>query len=96
VIPLTEKIGKLIDRIRGRKRAYQLTFGSPAGKAVLDDLAPFCRADRGCFDEDPRIEAAWLGRQEVWWHIMRQLHMTSEEIFKLYHQVSRNSGDDDV
>ena len=91
---LTEKIGKTYDGIRNRKRAYQLAFGSPAGKAVLEDLAKFCRANQSCFDADARVEAALLGRQEVWLRVMHHLNMSSEDIFKLYHQVSITQGED--
>lgn len=91
---LTEKIGKTIDSIRQRKLAYQLAFGSPAGKAILDDLAKFCRATESCFDADPRVEAALLGRQEVWLRIMHHMNMPSDQIFKLYHQVSTTQGED--
>ena len=92
---LTEKVGRTYDRLRQRKMAYQLAFGSPAGKKILEDLAKFCRANQSCFDTDPRVEAAMLGRQEVWLRIMHHLHMPSEEIFKLYYQVGLTQGENE-
>src|SRR5579859_7496104 len=78
-----EQFGKLLDFMRARKRNYQLAFYTPAGNAVLMDLAEFCRASETCFHEDPRLHAVLEGRREVWLRIQRHLHLSSEELAKL-------------
>lgn len=78
------QIGKLLDFIRGRKRNYQLALLSPAGQAVLIDLAKFCRANETCFHEDPRLHAALEGRREVWLRIQQHLHLSSDQLATLY------------
>jgi len=65
------------------QRAYRICFGSPAGQAVLADLAPFCRAAESCFAADPRIHAALEGRREVWLRLTRFLHLSQEDIVQL-------------
>lgn len=64
-------------------RAYALAFGSPAGKAVLADLIPFCRAIETTFHEDPRLHAALEGRREVFLRIQRFSSLSAEEIYDL-------------
>lgn len=81
---LTDVYGKTLDFLRGRKRAYQLAFGSPAGQAVLADLATFCRANETCFNPDPRIHAVAEGRREVWLRIQEHLNLSSEQLVALY------------
>jgi hypothetical protein len=77
-----------IERVRNflgqRKRAYQLAFSSPAGQAVLVDLANFCRANETCFHEDARLHAALEGRREVWLRIQQHLGLSEEDLLKLY------------
>lgn len=67
-----------------RKRSYQLTFGTGPGRAVLTDLARFCRANETCFDPDPRIHAAAEGRREVYLRIVQNLNLTDEELATIY------------
>ena len=74
---------RLFDFLRGRKQAYQLTFGTSAGQRVLSDLAVFCRANDSCFDADPRLHAVAEGRREVWLRIQRHMNLSSEELFSL-------------
>lgn len=64
-------------------RAYRLAFGSPAGRQVLADLAPFCRAAATCFDADPRVHAALEGRREVWLRIANFVNLPIEDILQL-------------
>lgn len=74
-----------------RKRAYQEVFVQhPRGKTVLKDLARFCGAQTTAVTQNPRTGAIdekatyiRLGRQEVWLHIQRYLHLTEEELFEL-------------
>jgi len=76
-------MNRTFDFLRRRKRDYQLTFGSPAGRNVLEDLAKFCRANETCFHEDPRINAALEGRREVWLRITRHLNLSTEQLYAL-------------
>lgn len=73
-----------LDFLRGRKRAYQLTFNTIAGQTVLADLSKFCRADRSCFDDDARRHAVAEGRREVWLRIQQHMNLTSEELYQIY------------
>lgn len=67
-------------------RAYKLAFGSPAGEAVLEDLAQFCRAHATCATApgpgkpiDVQRTFMVLGRNEVWHRIQRFIAMTPGE-----------------
>jgi hypothetical protein len=77
-----------IEKLRWRKRDYQLTFAknSPPAQRVLADLAYFCYADRSTFDADPRVHAAAEGRREVWLWINSHLNLSSEELFAMIRQ----------
>jgi len=81
-------IRQFLDRLRFRKRDYQLTFSktNPSSQRVLADLAYFCFADRSTFDPDPRIHAVAEGRREVWLQINNHLNLSSEELFALIRQ----------
>jgi len=76
-------IDRTVEIIRHRKRDYGHAFLSPAGQAVLGDLAKFCRATETCFDADPRLHAVAEGRREVWLRIQRHLNLSSEQLFLL-------------
>ena len=84
---LTEKF-KLF--IHARQYQYQQLFRGTNGDAVLKDLAKFCRANTTTFHADPRLHAVAEGRREVWLRIANNLHMTPDELWKLY------SGADDA
>lgn len=73
-----------VDFLRARSVNYQLAFGSPAGKAVLEDLARFCRATETCFHEDPRLHAVAEGRREVFLRISRHLNLSPDELMQRY------------
>jgi hypothetical protein len=60
-------------------RAYRLCFGSPAGQAVLKDLAPFCRAILTTREPDMPMELL-EGRRQVYLRIMNIMNLTPEEI----------------
>lgn len=81
---LTEVAMRVIDALKGRKRNYQLTFETPAGQAVLIDLARFCRATETCFHPDARLHAVAEGRREVWLRIQQHLNLNSQQLFTLY------------
>lgn len=76
-------VRKTMEFLRQRQRAYQLALMSPAGQAVLQDLAQFCRANQTTFDADPRIHAALEGRREVWLRIQTHLNLSASDLFTL-------------
>lgn len=82
-----------VDTLRGiltqRKRAYLQSFSGVAGKAVLADLAIFCRANETCFHPDARASAALEGRREVWLRIREHLDLTEEELIELHTPMKR-------
>lgn len=67
-----------------RRYAYQKTFRTPFGEAVLVDLARFCRANESTFDPDPRVHALAEGRREAWLRIQEHLNLSPDELWKLY------------
>lgn len=72
--------------LSNRKKAYQRTFNQECidAKAVLADLAKFCRAQETTFDADPRIHALLEGRKEVWLRIQHHLNLTDEQLWSYY------------
>lgn len=73
------QLSSTIDRLSHRKRGY---MGMP--QEVLDDLRGFCRADRSCWDPDPRVHAVMEGRREVWLRIQQHMELTEEQLLRLY------------
>ena len=68
-----------------RQRAYQLAFKEAAGKAVLLDLAIFCRANETCVVPGDRDRTYVLeGRREVYLRIRDHLDLTVEELIEKY------------
>ena len=70
--------------LRNRRISYKVAFGGPHGKAVLEDLAKFCRASESCFHPDQRIHAALEGRREVWLRILEHVKLSEEELEALH------------
>lgn len=67
------------------KRAYQLTFGTEAGKTVLNDLGKFCRANENCaVPGDHDRTWALIGRREVYLEIRNYLDLTPEQLVERY------------
>ena len=81
---MSELLDKLRQILTGRQYQYQLAFRSPPGKAVLKDLAKFCRANQSTFHEDPRGHAMLEGRREVWLRISNHMNMPPDELWDLY------------
>lgn len=65
------------------QRAYRICFGSPAGQAVLADLAPFTNAAETCFRADARAQALEEGKRLVWLRIQQFMNLTQEDILQL-------------
>jgi hypothetical protein len=78
-------VEKLKEFLSGRKRSYQLAFGSPAGQKVLMDLAVFCRANENAAvpGDDHRTWMA-IGRREVWLRIQQHMNLNSDELYALF------------
>lgn len=67
------------------KRAYQVAFNSEVGKAVLADLAPFCRADETCVVPGDRDRTYVLeGRREVYLRIRAYLDLSPEQLVERF------------
>lgn len=67
------------------KTAYQLAFGSPAGRTVLQDLKPFCRARETCVVPGDRDKTLVLeGRREVYLRVQDILDLTPEQLVELF------------
>ncbi len=77
---------KMMDIMRPRKRAYELTFNKrdPHVQAVLMDLAVFCRANESVWHEDQRKTDVLIGRNEVWQRIQNHLNLTPAQLARLY------------
>lgn len=73
------EIKDAVERLALRKRAY---MAIPLD-AMLD-LAGFCRAERSCWDADPRVHAALEGRREVYLRIKQHHELSAEELLVLY------------
>lgn len=70
-----------------RQRAYFGVFGDAknlAVKAVLEDLARFCRANESCFHEDARLHAVAEGRREVWLRIRDHIDLKTNDLVEKY------------
>src|SRR3954469_23559464 len=67
------------------KRAYQVAFNSEVGKAVLADLAVFCRANETCVVPGDRDRTYVLeGRREVYLRIKHHLDLTIDQLVPIY------------
>lgn len=74
-------------------RGYQLAFGSPAGQAVLIDLASFCRAAETCVVPGDHDRTYVLeGRREVWLRIQQFINLTPQEVLNLTMRRSIRQG----
>lgn len=77
-------LNQLRDLLSSRGQAYRKTFAGIYGQRVLDDLAPFCRANKSTFHTDARLEGILQGRREVWLRITQNLNLTEEELWAHY------------
>lgn len=73
-------------KLSGRSGDYRRVFGghAPEQRAVLNDLAKFCRFNATCFHPDARVHAALEGRREVFQRILDYLQLTPEQLAQLY------------
>lgn len=84
---IQDNLSKIKSLFRSRRMSYCRTFNieSVAAKAVLQDLAKFCRANESTVLKDERMSAVLEGRREVWLRIQNYLQLTEEEIYELHH-----------
>lgn len=81
---------KVWEWLKGRKRTYVQAFRTPAGEAVLADLASFCRACEApaVLTKDGTLDVhrtmIGIGRQEVWLRIQQHLQLTPEQLMLLF------------
>lgn len=73
--------------VEQRKRAYQLCFGTPAGKEVLKDLIKFCRGNESTWDEDQAKRDVLIGRREVWLRITEHFAIELDDLVRRYGPV---------
>lgn len=83
---MSEVVERVKDFFRRKKISYQNVFSkdSEATKAVLADLAKFCRANETTFLPDQRAHAVLEGRREVWLRIQSYLRLSTDELYNLY------------
>lgn len=68
-----------------RQRAYMLLFKTPAGEAILADLAVFCRANETCVVPGDRDRTYVLeGRREVFLRIKDHLDLAIDQLTERY------------
>ena len=85
----------LLAWLRDRKTAYQLVFDmrQVPDRAVMEDLATFCRAAETCAVPGDHDRTMLLeGRREVWLRIQQHLQLTPEQLFVLYGGVGKLKG----
>jgi len=72
--------------IEALKIDYQVTFGSPAGQRVLDNLAKVCfiTTVEGAYAGDTNETMFRLGCQEVFRIICLHLGLTAEQLAAIY------------
>jgi hypothetical protein len=73
------------------KRAYQLTFGTEAGRTVLADLTKYCRGRETCVATPGKREPIDIyrtfileGRRDVLLNIQDYLELTPEQLVERY------------
>lgn len=81
-----EKESVLRQKLSYRQGAYATTFDREdhSNRAVMEDLAVFCRASESTFHTDARMHAVLEGRREVFLRIMDHIGLTPEEFFSKY------------
>lgn len=75
--------GKFFDFLRSKKKDFQLTFLSPSGQRVLQDLMPFCRCLETVYHPDEKKMWITVGRQEVMFRILNNLNLSIDQLYLL-------------
>jgi hypothetical protein len=81
-----QSVESLKVKVKDRMTAYKLVLGpdTPSTQMILEDLANFCRAEKSCFNADPRVHAVLEGRREVWLRIQDHLKLNFERLWQKY------------
>lgn len=83
---------KLHEILADRQRAYMLTFGTPAGQAVLADLATFCRSSETCVVPGDRdLTYVLEGRREAFLRIRAHLDSTMEQLMERFTRPAKGA-----
>lgn len=78
-------------RLATVQQSYQLCLGSPAGKAMLEDLALMCRANESCFDPDARMHAYREGKRVAYIRLIDFRDMTIDELYAKYTTAAKET-----
>jgi hypothetical protein len=74
------------------QRAFQLTFGTEAGKTVLADLAKICRAnENAAVPGDHDRTWALIGRREIYLYIRDFIDLTPEQLVERYTRPAKGA-----
>ena len=76
-----------LDFLTERKRAYQLSFTSPAGQSVIKDLVRYCAVKATTFSSAASNHERMIlleGRRQVYLRILQHLELDVEQLYKLY------------
>jgi hypothetical protein len=86
---------KVKEFLAARQQAYQWVFNEEDqfAKAVLKDLALFCRENKSCFHVDSRMHAVLEGRREVMLRIREHCNLDFKELWAIY---GGNNGPNDT
>lgn len=81
-----EPVARAQELVTQRKAAYHRTFEGTGvdGKAVMADLANFCRAHQSTFHPNPTVANRLDGRREVWLRIQQHLQLTDQQLWDLF------------
>lgn len=69
-----------------RRHVYTLTFRSIPGEEVLADLSRFCHANKTTAHPNRDLSLILQGRREVWLRIANHLHMTPDELYRVFEE----------
>lgn len=77
---------RAIDLLRFRSRHYRAVFNPQNGdaKAVLADLARFCRGNETVYHQDQRMTDVMIGRNEVLLRILRHTKLQPTDLYAIY------------
>ena len=76
---------RALDALRLRSRSYRMVFNPQSGdaKAVLKDLARFCRANETVYHPDQRMTDVMIGRNEVLLRILRHMKLQPTDLYAI-------------
>lgn len=85
---------ELHDKLRMRKRGYQVAFGQPGGQVAWTDFARFCRAfENEDMPADRDRMLILFGRREAFFRIFAHLKLEPDELAQFFRAVVDREGD---